>query len=91
MSESDGAAIAITRCWTHGGLFECSTEHVCTTWVDRRGHVVGRGAPGARQVDICDPCMIKINEQRVAAGREPFETAAEHAAREGDTRWAGEQ
>jgi hypothetical protein len=88
---ADGDTIAVTRCWIHRGLFECSLGHVCTTWVDGRGGVVERGEPGARQVDICDPCIIEVNKVRAARGLEPFETAAEHAARQGDTRWAGEQ
>jgi len=89
-----GHAIALVPCYVHGGVFECDPSAVCATYVRRagpgeetpEGDDVGcdRDDPGARQVFICDPCMISVNGIRAALGDEPVELAADYSRRLGE-------
>jgi len=95
-------AIALERCFVHGGLFECDPATVVTLYVkpaepgdEANLAPAERGEPGARQVSVCDPCMANVNKLRAAMGQPPHETAREYAERahnRGETDWpAGDE
>ena len=73
----EGRAVLAATCWVHGGPFTCDPATVCTVYIGRDGHVQPPGTDGARQVEICDPCMEVVNRRRAAAGKAPFRLSRE--------------
>lgn len=83
-----GAEVGLGPCFIHGGIFEFDPRTVVVAWVaERDGLTVGvePGDPGARQVQICDGCVPKLNEARTALGSPAVETAADFGRRLGST------
>jgi hypothetical protein len=83
-----GAEVGLGPCFIHGGRFEFDPATVVVAWVaERAGKLAGvePGDPGARQVQICDECVPKLNAARTALGQPAVETAADYGRRRGST------
>jgi hypothetical protein len=82
-----GREIGLGSCFVHRRVFEFDPRTVCTIWLAPAGTDPGGGTgrvqivepytPGARQVPVCDPCMVKVNARREAMSLPPFQLSTE--------------